>query len=170
MTVQKGIGMKKKIKDFIDYISVLPSSINDKIRDFRLNHINLGKLVRRKDGLFSIKNISWDICWQTDRVLAIIIRDYLRQYIEESPAIGNCVISDNPEGLKYIEAVQSDEKEKIFAARWQDLVNSVADEFDKLSCLIENYSHNNPDADKEIEELTAKAFKDLTYIFNDLCW
>ena len=25
-------------------------------------------------------------------------------------------------------------------------------------------------ADKEIEELTAKAFNDLTYIFNDLCW
>ena len=61
--------------------------------------------------------------------------------------------------------------EKIdFAKRWDDTVNKVADEFDDLRRLIENYYSEDTAKDEEIQKATEKAFKDLIYIYPDLSW
>ena len=147
------------------------SLIKDKLRDYRLNHLKIGKLVQstqmgEKDS-FRVKNISWDIHWQMDRMLSILIRDYLRFFINETPAIGNCVIKDNPEGLSYDEAINT--KDIDFAERWRKVVNNAADEFDTLRLMIESDSSQGSSYEM-IHDQTKKALESLAYIFNDLNW
>lgn len=145
--------------------------LGEKCRDYKLKHLKIGKLVistpKSEKSSFKVKNISWDIHWQTDRILSIIIRDYLRFFINETPAVGNCVINDNPEGLAYNEALNAEDTD--FAERWNKAVNNVADEFDKLRIMIESDSPCET-SDKMIHEQTKKAFDGLAYIFNDLNW
>ena len=146
--------------------------IKEKYDDYKLNHLKIGKLVRNKkdadDESFHIEKIDWDVHWQTDRILAIIIRDYLRFFIKKTPAIGNCVLIDNPEGLNYFEASKSETID--FAGRWEDTVNKVADEFDDLRRLIENYYFDGAVSNEELKKSTEKAFRDLIYIYPDLNW
>ena len=43
---------------------------------------------------FEIVDIPDEAQWRMDLYLSVIIRDYLRTFIKNTPAIGNCVISD----------------------------------------------------------------------------
>ena len=56
--------------------------------------------------------------------------------------------------------------------KWESLVNSVADEFDDLVELIRALDETDTTSDMYIKkkELQNKAFTDLAYIFDDLCW
>ena len=146
--------------------------IKEKVNDYKLSHLRLGKLIPsnndKNNRTLRVKGISFDAQWQMNRILAIVIRDYLRTFIKETPAIGNCVLRDNPEGLSYFEASQSNEID--FTKRWEETVNDVANDFDMLRIQLESCQSNNSVADDEIEKLTQKAFSGLTYIFNDLNW
>ena len=137
-------------------------------RNYKLCHLRLGKvknLNKNNHMDFKIEKISWDIHWQTELYLTVIIRDYLRSFIKHTPAIGNCVIKDK--SLLY-RAADDDWK------NWETLVNSVADEFDELirhiQKLEETVDENEHDLRVEKVELTKKAFADLAYIYDDLWW
>ena len=116
-------------------------SLRRKIRDYKLRHLSLGKVknLDKKDfNLFRIEKISWDVHWQTNLYLAVIIRDYLRFFIKNTLAIGNCVI-DDPESFlnepHYVgddevskkKNAEHEEKSEYYARKWEDLVNSVTD-------------------------------------------
>ena len=71
--------------------------IKDKYNDYKIRHLRLGKIkmLNKKDNYdFKIVDIDWEISWQTNVYLAVIIRDYLRHFIDNAPIIGNCVIED----------------------------------------------------------------------------
>ena len=141
-----------------------------KFHDYKLRHLKLGKVVY--DGKpfefnsFKIGGISWDIHWQLNRYLAIIIRDYLNFFADKTQAIGNYVIENNPEGLTYEEALHSEDID--FGKRWIDKVHDVSSEFDELRKLIEmpDYSSENNTIPKQANI----AFKALADIFDDLSW
>ncbi|MBR5767839.1 MAG: hypothetical protein IKX86_04135 [Clostridia bacterium] len=137
----------------------LGDKVKEAIRRRRLRRLKCGKLRPTPDGSFEVAGISWDVHWQTDRFLAIILRDYLRFFIKNTPAIGNCVFDDG--------------REDGAADRWElweNLVNGTADEFDELRKLTENgYPRGDDDLRKQ-KELTDKAFADLARIFGDLSW
>lgn len=153
--------------------------IKDRIRDYKLRHLRIGRvknLDKERVNVFCIEKISWDVHWQTDLYLAVIIRDYLRFFIKNTRAIGNCVI-DDPSFLNEPNYVGDDdlskEKEEFYAKKWEELVNSVADEFDELVKMIimdgfeiEDYR----EFEKKRKALEQKAFSDLTEIFDDLMW
>ncbi len=161
-------------------------SFRRKISDYKLRHLSLGKVKNQdKDNFarFRIEKISWDVHWQTDLYLAVIIRDYLRFFIKNTMAIGNCVI-DDPSFLNepyYVgddeyskrKNVEHEEKSEYYFQKWKDLVNSVADEFDELINMmlmdgpeIGDYQEFN----KKQKALEKKAFSDLAEIFDDLSW
>ena len=56
--------------------------------------------------------------------------------------------------------------------KWESLVNSVADEFDDLVELIKAMDEADNISDLQIKkkEFQNKAFADLAYIYDDLCW
>ena len=146
------------------------SVLKDKIGDYKLRHLKIGKVknLDKKDfRKFKIEGISWDVHWQMDLYLAVIIRDYLRFFIKNTPAIGNCVIEDQEDqmfGSSKGQGSSFDEESK----KWHELVNSVADEFDELVKFC------NGDFDKmeypEYDAIKKKAFSDLAFIFDDLTW
>ncbi len=141
--------------------------IKDKYKDYKLRHLQLGKikmLDKEYNNNFEIVDIDWEISWKTNIYLTVIIRDYLRHFINNAPIIGNCVIEDKS---PLYQATEEDLK------RWNNFVNSVADEFDELICL-----HNEIDTSKDDitelhekeKQLTQKAFSDLAFIYDDLWW
>ena len=139
------------------------------LRDYRHRHLRIGRVrPLSKTGFrnFKIDKISWDVHWQTDLYLAVIIRDYLRFFIENTPAIGNTVIDD-----KYDHFNDTVSQRQEYFARWKKMVNDVADEFDELVTLIRD------DTGAEWKEkmaqqraLQKKAFADLAEIFDELQW
>jgi len=147
-------------------------SIKQKIRDYKLRHLSIGhvkNLDRKRFDNFRIDRISWDVHWQTNLYLAVIIRDYLRFFIENTLAVGNCVI-DNSEAVKY---GLDDEQSEFYFQKWKERVNMVADEFDELiqmmhidSLGVKDYLEFN----KKEKALQQKAFSDLAEIFDDLSW
>ena len=155
-------------------------SLKDNIRDYKLRHLSIGRvknLDKERFELFRIEKISWDVHWQTNLYLAVIIRDYLRAFIKNTPAIGNCVIDDPESFLNEPYYVGDDElnkeKNELYAKAWEERVNLIADEFDELikmmltdSSKIDDYM----DFDKREKALEKKAFSDLADIFDDLCW
>lgn len=148
-------------------------SIREKIRDYKLRHLSLGKvknLDKERIDLFQVEKISWDLHWQTNLYLAVIIRDYLRFFIKNTLAIGNCVIDDEEFRKGYN---HDEEKNEYYAKKWKDLVNSVADEFDelvKLMTMSRVEIKDDKEWEKRLETIEKKAFSDLTFIFDDLMW
>lgn len=149
---------------------VLINKIKDKIHDYKLKHLSLGKVhyltETFDDGEFEIVDIPWNLHWQTDTYLLVIIRDYLRNFINNTKAIGNCVYSKeelDPKCKKYYKVSNNDRWEE-----WKNLVNKVADEFDDLY-KMQNHKFEPVD-EMEWQELKTKAFKDLAFIFDDLNW
>ena len=147
-----------------------------RLKDYKLRHLKLGKVVYDgrpfETSAFKIGGISWDISWMTDLYLATIIRDYLRFHIVNSPAIGNCILKDNSEGILYEDFLLKDVDNGVdYFQRWSDKVNEVADEFDELIDLIKTNSSGRPGPGFDmLQTKTEEAFKDLAYIFNDLSW
>ena len=146
----------------------------DKIRDYKLRHLCIGRvknLNKKNPSVFQIEKISWDVHWQTNLYLAVIIRDYLRFFIKNTPAIGNCVFED-PYAVRF---GMDEEQTDYYAKKWTDLVNSVADEFDELIkiMIIDNREIKDlPEFNQYEKEktLTRKAFSDLAEIFYELGW
>lgn len=149
---------------------MLIQRIREKRRAHQLTRLSPGKLVRSGDS-FCVKGVSWDVHWQTDRILAIIIRDYLRFFIRETPAVGSCVMPDkreDPYGLFWFAC--SDAEAETLSRKWEDRVNGVADEFDTLRLLIERRDGDDPAPEEEIGRQTRKAFSGLAAIYVDLNW
>ena len=97
----------------------------------------------------------------------MIIRDYLRFFINNTPAIGNCVLENK--NLKVEEADDDDWN------NWKRLVNSVADEFDELLQIGRKMEHTESleewtDLQEKKKALLKKAFSDLAFIYDDLWW
>lgn len=146
--------------------------IKDAVHDYKLRHLKLGKVKQHKKGSytdFEIVNISWNVHWMTDLYLAVIIRDYLRFFIKNTPAIGNTVFEGDYSKMNFM----SDEETEMYAKKWHDLVNTTADEFDEL-VKLSSYNRRSDDdwqaLDKKEKELIKKAFADLAYIFDELYW
>ena len=152
-----------------------PGYIKDKIADYRISHLKLGKLIStERDDLthdYRVKGTANDVHWQTDIALAVIIRDYLREHIKNSPAIGNCVIEDEYRNDMRKQMEITKEQWNGYAEKWKNAVNKTADEFDELIKMTERgvYSDNYP-SEEELKAATEKAFKDLAFIYNDLSW
>ena len=160
----------KAVKKFPKYriigLGHMISVLKAKWRNYKLRHLHIGKvkmLDKNNNINFEIVGIDWDIHWMTNIYLTVIIRDYLRFFIKNTPAIGNCVIED---------------KDPLFVVndsdwkKWQKLVNSVADEFDELLKIymeIET-ADDSSELDEKAKELTHKAFLDLADIYDDLNW
>ena len=142
------------------------SVLKDRLHDYKLRHLKIGtvkNLNKEKFTDFKIEKIDWDVHWMTNLYLAVIIRDYLRFFIENTPAIGNCVYDHFPS----IEEDTSELCDKK-SEEWKTLVNSVADEFDALAKNVCNLDYDF-DLSKH-KEMTKKAFADLAFIFDDLEW
>ncbi|MCR5105613.1 MAG: hypothetical protein K6B68_14355 [Eubacterium sp.] len=125
--------------------------------------IGIAKFYNKEDRRdFKIVDIPDEAQWRMDLYLSVIIRDYLRAFIQNTPAIGNCVIAD--ESPLY-QATDDDWK------KWDSIVNSVADEFDDLVELIKAMDEADNISDLQIKkkELQDKAFANLAYIYDDLC-
>ena len=136
-------------------------SLMNKAKDMNIGIAKSYSKDDRRD--FKIVDIPDEAQWRMDLYLSVIIRDYLRTFIKNTPAIGKCVISDkNP----LYQATDADWK------KWESLVNSVADEFDDLVELIRAVDEAGDTSDLQIKkkELQNKAYADLAYIYDDLCW
>ena len=174
MTPEENEEWFKRIEELEEYTVIGPRvllhKIKDKIHDYKLRHLSLGKVHYLSktfdDGEFEIADIPWNLHWQTDTYLLVIIRDYLRNFINNTKAIGNCVYTNeelDPKHKEYYKAQNDDRWEK-----WKNLVNKVADEFDELY-KMQIHRFDNWD-DNKWQKLKNKAFKDLTFIFDDLNW
>ena len=62
----------------------------------------------------------------TNLYLAVIIRDYLRFFIKNTPAIGNTAWEDISRMHK-----ATPEENNAASVKWEAMVNSVAEEFDE---------------------------------------
>ncbi len=146
--------------------------LKNRIRDYKLRHLSIGhvkNLDKDNYSVFRIEKISWDVHWQTGLYLAVIIRDYLRFFIDNTPAIGNCVIED----LEAVRYGMADEQNAYYSRKWKNLVNSVADEFDELIKMMLTDTSEIDDFmefNKREKALQKKAFSDLADIFDDLGW
>ena len=158
-----------------DYIVIGPRVVNNFFRDtiylYRQRHIgSIGKAKcinhKNDENDYCIINIPRNVTWKTDIFLLIIIRDYLRNFINNSPAIGNCVFSKeqlDPKRKEYYEI-----NTEYYAGKWKELVNKVADEFDELYKMqIKRYDSWE---ESKWQYLKNKAFKDLAFIYDDLNW
>ena len=121
----------KKLAHFLRY-EVLPARIQFKLDDWKDKHISIGRLRYGEDGEQHIVGIDWDVHWQTDYILAVIIRDYLKFFREKNKIIGNCVIKDNEFGLTYKEASERKDLMDGFAEEWYGKIEEAADAFDEL--------------------------------------
>jgi len=163
---------KKKLRDVLWVFKRPFWRIKDAIHDYELRHLKLGKVKQHKKGSitdFEIVNISWDVHWMTDLYLAVIIRDYLRFFIKNTPAIGNTVFEGDYSKMYNMSIEESD----IYSKKWHDLVNNTADEFDDLVKHIRLDDSSVADGQayqKKEKELIKKAFADLAYIFDELNW
>ena len=163
---------KTKLSDALWHVTHPFWRIKDAIRDYKLRHLKLGKVKQHKKDShsdFEIVNISWDVHWMTNLYLAVIIRDYLRFFIKNTPAIGNTVFEGDYSKMYHM----TDEDNEMYSKKWHDLVNNTADEFDELVKLMreEDSSVDNWQAyQKKEKELIKKAFADLAYIFDELTW
>ena len=149
--------------------------IKDRIKDYKLRHLSIGKLKITGKGdneKAEIMNISKPISWRSDLWLAVMIRDHLRHFIKNTACVGGCVF-EKPGECLFTYADERDTDPDM--QKWRNLVNSVADEFDALIPLILE-SHSTPkcgkktDLMKKKKEMQKKAFADLEFIFNDLWW
>ena len=178
MTPEENKEWFRRIEELEEYTAlgprVLVNKIKDKIHDYKLRHLSLGKVKYKgknfDEGEFEITKIPFNLTWQTDTYLLVIIRDYLRNFINTSPAIGNCIYDKENEKLNDISQYHSQDVtteyiDKAFE-KWEKLVNGVADEFDTLYKMSKTEDYGKP----LWKELKAKAFEDLAFIFDDLGW
>ena len=142
--------------------------------EYKLRHLKLGRVKQRtkdRHDDFEIVGISWNVNWMTHLYLAVIIRDYLRFFIKNTPTFPMRLVED----CEAFERTTGEERSRMgdkYMKRWQDDVNSVADEFDELIKHI-NCTSDDPKEDysqKKERELAKKAFSDLAEIYDELWW
>lgn len=162
-------------------------SIKTRINDYKLFHPKLGKVVFDSDKKsFHIEKMSWGIHWQTDRFLSVIIRDYLRSFISQTPAIGNCVLKEdqddndspggwsakalmcNPNTLEF-EMGNDPVKDDAFK-RWVNMVNMVAEDFDEVRKILESEEYTAPETELLLKAAVENACDGLKHIYMDLNW
>lgn len=152
------------------------------IRKNGQNHTTktLGKISVSKDELgFRIQDIPKNLCPKTSILLPVIVRDYLRFYIDNTLSIGNCIEQAEPAHLRPITVITESERNDNNTSwvLWRNKILSVAEEFDKLA-RMEDYLYKGGvlEADRPQElldkekELSRKAFNDLAQILPDLWW
>lgn len=154
---------KNLFKRFWEWISYLPRDIRHFFHERKMRKLKLGTVCWKDNELKTI-NISWDIHWMSNVYLAAIIRDYIRFFIRNTPAIGNYVYEHNPEGYDYWEAEEKLDTDEMFR-RWQKIVNDTADMFDELVKSVEIEETN-----EEYQKKVNVAFDALKEIFYDLEW
>ena len=175
--------IKSDMEETIVIVRKILEICNNNTVDYLINHMitnnGIGKVKQlEKTGYdrFEIVNISWDVHWMMNTYLAVIIRDYLRFFIKNTQVIGQCVIDEHKEEYHTANSSFSEEHTKTLDRlfqEWEDLVNSIADEFDELVKIntgdgydIQTY----PEYYEKVEVLSKKAFADLAYIYPDLWW
>jgi len=134
--------------------------VKSKIHDYKLRHLKLGKVrydFKDEDSSFHIEGISWDIHWQLNKYLAIIIRDYLRFFVTEYSRYWDHAFTPNSEGKS--ETENDDE--------WKNNILATAQEFDDLIRILECH---RPLGECNLDKQIQKSFKDLAYIYKDLGW
>ena len=132
-------------------------------RERKMRRLKLGTVCWKDNELKTI-NISWDIHWMSNVYLAAIIRDYLRFFIKNTPAVGNYVYEHNPEGYSYWDAEEKLDADEMFG-RWEKVVNDTADLFDGL---VKSADSNEDMAD--YQKKVNAAFNALKKIFCDMEW
>lgn len=139
--------------------------LKDIIKDYKLRHLSIGQvknLDKENFKSFCIEKISWDVHWQTNLFLAVIIRDYLRFFTRNTLAIGNCVFESDESFLYGLDEVQC----SYYMKKWETRVNMVTDEFDELIHIMLTDSTDTEDylaLNNMMKKLEHKAF-------DDLCW
>ncbi len=146
------------MRKLFKFILNIPGKIKYARYQRRITHLKLGKTTVENDKLV-VKNIDKHILWQTRNILAVIIRDYLRAYAEQTHIIGNCVFEKDENG-KYIYTGDNAEKYK----EWKERLYNTASLFDNLTEKLEELS---PEEIYSQENINA-AFDSLKGIFNDL--
>ena len=155
---------QNSFKRFWQWLSYIPRDICHFFHERKMRKLKLGTVCWKDNELKTIK-ISWDIHWMSNVYLAAIIRDYLRFFIKNTPAIGNYVYEHNPEGYTdYWEAEEKLDTDEMFR-RWEKIVKDTADLFDELVKSVE-IEETNEDYQKKVNV----AFDALKEIFYDLEW
>ena len=133
--------LQNPFKRFWQWLSsYIPRDICHFFHERKMRKLKLGTVCWKDNELKTIK-ISWDIHWMSNVYLAAIIRDYLRFFIKNTPAI-----------------------DEMFR-RWEKIVNDTADLFDELVKSVE-IEETNEDYQKKVNV----AFDALKEIFYDLEW
>lgn len=154
---------KNHFKRFWEWLSCLPSDIRHFFHERKMRKLKLGTVCFKKGQLKTI-DISWDIHWLSSIYLAAIIRDYLRFFIQNTPAPGSYVDEHNPEGLDYADALEKLDSDVMFE-RWEKVVNDVADKFDAIV-----QADTSEIEYEKYRAMIVEAFDDLKEIFCDLDW
>ena len=154
---------KNPFKRFGEWLYYIFRDIRRFFHERKMRRLKLGTVCWKDNELKTI-NISWDIHWMSNVYLAAIIRDYLRFFIKNTPAVGNYVYEHNPEGYSYWEAEEKLDSDEMFD-RWKKIVNDTADLFD---VLVKSADSNENMA--EYQKKVNAAFNALKKIFCDLEW
>lgn len=150
-------------KRFGEWLYYIFRDIRSFFHERKMRRLKLGTVCWKDNELKTI-NISWDIHWMSNVYLAAIIRDYLRFFIKNTPAVGNYVYEHNPEGYSYLDAEEKLGTDEMFG-RWEKIVNDTADLFDEL---VKSADSNEDMAD--YQKKVNAAFNALKKIFCDLEW
>ena len=154
---------KNPFRRFGEWLYSIFRDIRHFFHERKMRKLKLGTVCWKDNELKTI-NISWDIHWMSNVYLAAIIRDYLRFFIKNTPAIGNYVYEHNPEKYDYWEANEKLDQDEMFR-RWQKIVTDTADLFDAFAKSV--------DREESVEQYQKKvdaAFNALKEIFIDLSW
>ena len=154
---------KKTLKLFWGWLYYLLRAFRSCFHNRKLRKLKLGTVCFKKGQLKTI-DISWDIHLLSSIYLAAIIRDYLRFFIQNTPAPGNYVYEHNPEGLDYADALEKLDSDVMFE-RWEKVVNDVADKFDAIV-----QADTSEIEYEKYRAMIVDAFDDLKEIFYDLVW
>ena len=147
----------------------------------RSNSRHPGAIVRADGagGGFRIRKIPKDLTCQTNVFLAVMIRDAIRNFRENTRTVGSCVAGEQDgKTLPLCPDLQEDEEAAAELAplwqAWREKLQKVSDEFDELAGAIDEATNGEillRDAAAEKEKrLTKQAFRDLAEIFGDLWW
>ena len=130
-------------------------------------------------GRFRIRKIPKELTCQTNVFLAVMIRDAIRHFRENTRTVGSCVAGEQDgKTLPLCPDLQEDKEVAAELAPlwrvWREKLQKVSDEFDELAGAIDKATNGEillRDAAAEKEKrLTKQAFRDLAEVFGDLWW
>lgn len=158
------------------FFRYLPHRISDRINQYKIKHLKLGKQKWRNGKLY-IEKIPYFVSSEATMYLTAILRDYLRAFAKNTYAIGNSLFEKDGEenNCFQIRAVSSVEEGQVDGALedWRKMVGDVADLFDKAAdlCTAAWESDDWEERErlwKEYRNTLCAAFDALKPIFHDL--